>query len=508
MTAFDRLARPSQWITESAERTAADVSARFDIHACAQSLCSKVDELVARTNLTTAAQAVVDKLRSRWSTLRESVERINHRSDPAELNVFEEIEDLLPRAEGVQKALVQAIRRARKASDDWGLIDLFAQAYGAHRAVPRIRDAANLLAHIIGEVKLRKRARGVVTFDDLLILTRDTLARGPQVLARYRSAIRSLLVDEYQDTDPIQHAIVVSLTEPRHGLPTPALFVVGDEKQSIYRFRGADVRVFRTALTPAPVELTLTESRRSTPTILNFANALAAQVMRPGATPAPDYRVEFTREHMLEAHKSRTDHPHTAVEVCVMPTGAGDDALARRQVEARFLAQRLRTMVADRVQVFDRKLKEFRAVRWSDIAILFRAFTDIATYERALDDAGIDYYTVRGRGFFGCREIIDLTSLLGAVRDPSDEIALAAALRSPLFGISDQCLLEIAFHLDTLQRQRAAGARTLAQLFNDGTETFHWLQAGRDDAARAHHTLVELRSMRERAPIAEIIEHA
>jgi ATP-dependent helicase/nuclease subunit A len=503
---FDRLGRPPEWLIESAARTGADVGKRFDIAACARALCTQVDELAARNDLTAAAQTAVDQLRARWRALRKAIDQIDERSDSDDFDALDELEQLLPNAASRQKEWVLAIRRRKRRTDAPGLIDLLEQAYGARRAVPRIRDAANLIAQIVVEVRTRKRAQGVVTFDDLLIVTRDTLAQSPQVLARYRNSIGALLVDEYQDTDPVQHAIVVALTQPRDGLPTPALFVVGDEKQSIYRFRGADVRVFRAPLTPAPVELPLSESRRSTPAILNFVNSLAGHVMRPGAQPPPDYRVEFTPEHMLQPHNLRTDHAHTAVEVYLMPKGDGDDALARRQVEARFIAGRLCALVSSGAQVVERKTNELRGVKWSDIAILFRAFTDVATYERALDDAGIDYYTVHGRGFFGCREIIDLMSLLGAVNDSTDEIALAAALRSPLFGVSDQCLLEIAFHLDVPRREGRPGPRTLSGLFNDKSESFEWLTVGRDDATRAQRALTALRSMRERTPVADIIE--
>jgi ATP-dependent helicase/nuclease subunit A len=504
---FDRLGRPPAWLVDAAARTSAEIAERFRVDDCARALCAKVDELAARTDLSEAAQKAVDNLRDQWPALRGTVERINASSEPDDLSVLEELEALLPRAQRMQKELVLSIRRA-KPGDPPGLIDLLEQAYGAHRAAPRIRDAAALLARIIVEIRRRKRAGAVVTFDDLLIHTRDTLARNPQVLARYRDAIRALLVDEYQDTDPVQHDVVRALSEPRDGLPAPSLFAVGDEKQSIYRFRGADVRVFRAPLAPAPSELTLSLSRRSTPVVLDFVNAFAAHVMRPGAKTAADYRVEFTDDHKLAPHTSRTEHPHTAVEVCLMPAGSGDDALERRRIEARFIAHRLRSLVGSRTQIFDRKLKRLRDVRWSDMAILFRSFTEVAVYERALDDLAIDYYTVQGRGFFGCREIVDLSSLLNALDDPQDDIALAATLRSPLFGLSDQCLLEIALHLDDARHGDGAGPRTLAALFADDSQDFDWLSAGRDEAFRASATLRELRPLRERLPVADIIERA
>ncbi len=115
---------------------------------------------------------------------------------------------------------------------------------------------------------------------------------------------------------------------------------------------------------------------------------------------------------------------------------------------------------------------------------------------------------MHGRGFFGCREIIDLASLLQAIDDPHDDIALAATLRSPLFGLSDQCLLEIALHLDETRRSDGAVPRTLAALFAHDSQNFDWLSDGRDEALRAYATLSELRAGRERLPVADLIERA
>src|SRR5262249_39348965 len=115
-----------------------------------------------------------------------------------------------------------------------------AAAYGFLVALPANRALAALLAHVATAVRARQLEDAVLTFDDPIAEPRPLLVRSPAVRARYARRFRAVLVDEFQDTDRVQADIIHRLAEP----PGPTLFVVGDEKQSIYRFRGADVAVF------------------------------------------------------------------------------------------------------------------------------------------------------------------------------------------------------------------------------------------------------------------------
>src|SRR5271170_2827928 len=159
---------------------------------------------------------------------------------------------------------------------------------------------------------ISKRRERAVTFDDLLIMVRDLLRDQPGVADRYRNELRAILVDEYQDTNAVQDEIIALLTEPRPGAAPPAeLFIVGDEKQSIYRFRGADVRVFRRVRSSTPATLPLAENRRSTPNILNFVNGLSASAMAADETvPAAAYLVVWEAAHALTPARSTiADYP-------------------------------------------------------------------------------------------------------------------------------------------------------------------------------------------------------
>ncbi|MFZ0889916.1 MAG: PD-(D/E)XK nuclease family protein, partial [Candidatus Binataceae bacterium] len=147
------------------------------------------------------------------------------------------------------------------------------------------------------------------------------------------------------------------------------------------------------------------------------------------------------------------------------------------------------------------ELKATRDAAYRDIAILLRAFSDVAIYERALLEAGVPCYTVKGRGFYGCREVLDLADLVGAIDDRRDSIALAAVLRSPLFALSDPCLLEIGLHA-------RAHRASLAGLFSADAPDFAWLKTDRERAEATWRTLKELRAMVRRSSLVEVLEHA
>ncbi len=332
----------------------------------------------------------------------------------------------------------------------------------------------------------------------------------PEIAARHRRQFSALLVDEYQDTDPIQDSVIRRLTQ--HEPPAPELFIVGDEKQSIYRFRGADVTVFNAPRAPlVMLARPLVENRRSLPAIIELVNSVSARSMRPDKDENGDdrpYWVRWTDGHRLKAIRSASDGP--ALELIVSPrTGHSRDAeqstRTLRRLEADAIAARCAQLIDERAQVFDRETGAPRAACFGDIALLLRSFSDVAIYENAFIRAGVPSYTVKGRGFYDCKEVKDLAALLGAVEDPQNQIDLVAALRSPLFGLSDQCLLEIALHL----REPAADdsrSRSIGTLFHNQDEDFSWLVTGREAALKAREVLAALRAMRERAPLSAIVE--
>ncbi len=304
--------------------------------------------------------------------------------------------------------------------------------------LPRVeaeREAAPLalaLASLVGDVERRYREAkdraGVLDFDDLLLRVRDLLRDAPVLRSEMRARARALLVDEYQDVNGLQAEIFELLAGEDApgpaGTPLPLRVAVGDAKQSIYRFRGADVGVFagligRLAAGQGQV-VHLRENHRSTGGIVDLVNALLSG--EEGGLGVP-----FGDEDRLRATRPGGDRP--AAEL--LEDGEGGSAEERRAREARAVAARIAELLA-------------AGTPPGDVAILFRRLTHVGVFERALREAGIPVRVARGGGFFQAPEVRDLGELCAVVEEPGDEVAWAALLRSPLCSLSDATLFALA----------------------------------------------------------------
>ena len=269
----------------------------------------------------------------------------------------------------------------------------------------------------------RKTLHGVVDFQDLLVLARDLLRDNLDLRERLQERYRFLLIDELQDTDPVQMELVEYLCGG--ALTAGKLFAVGDASQSIYRFRGADVHLFEKLRSRIAHEgrQGLTVNFRSQPAVLDFVNALVG--------------------HRLTAYEPlRAFHPQVNPGPCVeflwSPCADEDNASEARACEAEGIARRIADMVEREALVVERG--QLRPVRRGDVVLLFRAMTNVHLYEAALRRHGLDYYLVGGRAFFAQQEIYDLLNLLRALENPHDEVSLAGTLRSPFCCLSDEAL--------------------------------------------------------------------
>jgi len=302
-----------------------------------------------------------------------------------------------------------------------------------------IRDLMDVLRPFAERVREHVRREGVLTYDDLLLLARDLLRDVPSVRDQERARFDAVLVDEFQDTDPIQYDIVFFLCgadAPQERNPfelmleQDRLFIVGDPKQSIYRFRGADMgaydRAVRHALTNGD-RISLTTSYRSRPEVLESLNGLFQQWIGK----ITDREIEPEYEEIFASRTRGGKHPGMEIWSIV----AQDDEApvdVRRAAEAKEIACCVREWL------------EAGACKPSDIAILFRALPDAPIYMRALREAGIDFVLEGGRAFFERPEIVEAFALLGAIANPADAVALLGVLRSGFGGVTDQELAEHA----------------------------------------------------------------
>ena len=290
------------------------------------------------------------------------------------------------------------------------------------------RAVLALLTRVDETFRQMKARAGGLDFSDLQFAMWRLLEH-PQVLAELDKKYLTYMIDEFQDTDRIQHKIIMKLVRRGEAIPPGRLFVVGDEKQSIYRFRGADVEVFnevRSQLTASSpqAEKQITCNFRSRRPLIDLVNALFSRLLAGEAT-------QYTP---LRAYR-QGEAPCAEILLCPEQK---DVAAA----EAAAMAARIREMVAGKeLLVGDDSLLP---VRYRDIAILIRSRTHIKEYEHHLRLAGIPYTVVGGIGFFEQQEVQDILNLLRAVRNCRDEISLVAALRSPLFALDDDSIFALA----------------------------------------------------------------
>lgn len=307
---------------------------------------------------------------------------------------------------------VAAIRRTR--------VDLCARLAGLI-TVPVSQELVFLTGAYAGAFSELKNRAGGLDFSDLQIETRRLLRR-PEILERWGSRFALSMVDEFQDTDELQLEVVSALAGPN-------LCTVGDESQSIYRFRGADVGVYRkhsqSMIEAGATPATLSVNYRSHAGILSFVNRLFGDTSLLGS-----------RLVALEHGRSEDDPPvipedEPRVEVVIAPTsGAGGADQARQDLAVR---------IAERVK----SLHEDRSVSLGDVVVLMPTYRYAHVYARALVDAGIETVVVGGSRFFEQPEICALRAALRVVVNPRDETAVAEVLISDLCGLSDDGLLTL-----------------------------------------------------------------
>ncbi len=317
-------------------------------------------------------------------------------------------------------------------------------------AAVALQSWAAIWEQLCGAYDRLKLQRHALDFDDLELKAEELLLRRPRDarLAAWVGEIRHLLVDEYQDTNESQRNIIYELAHPAEGA---RLFVVGDAKQSIYRFRQAEVSVFRQTAelvqqTTGRGALRLSRSFRTHASLVAALNSAFDEILRPLGAVHRSYEAP---PGPLTAERSSPPQPDCApaeVEAWLVPAeqdGVKIDAGAGRRWEAAAIAARLRELEKARFPVWDRDLEAYRPFTYGDAAVLFRAKTSWPLYEEELKGAGVPYLTVGGFGFFEQQEVLDLLSLLHSLNDPGDDLHLAAALRSPLFSLTDETLLRL-----------------------------------------------------------------
>lgn len=316
----------------------------------------------------------------------------------------------------------------------------------------------------VREFSRERRRNGTLTFEDLLVIARDLLRDHPHVRRYFQKRFTHLLVDEFQDTDPLQAEVMLYLTgedvqekDWRKLRPRPgALFIVGDPKQSIYRFRRADITTYlsvRRQITEHGGQVVqLSTNFRSLPPICDWVNSNFESMFT-----ADDIEAGRQADHVpLTPFHQGSGEGIAGTWVLETPGQTREEIAA---AEADCLASWIRRAVDGKAPVDDEG--NLRQLQWSDILLVSWGRARLSVYAKALDRAGIPYEITGGRAFAKSEELGTLMPLLHCIIDPDDSVSLAAFLRGPLCGVDDQALYDFA---------RAGGRFTLYSELPAGTD--------------------------------------
>jgi ATP-dependent helicase/nuclease subunit A len=358
---------------------------------------------------------------------------------------------------------------------------------------------------IVAEYNDLKRRAGVLDFLDLLLLTRNLVRDNSLVRAELQERFTHIFIDEFQDTDPLQAEILLLLAAQNpaesdwtRARPAPGrLFIVGDPKQSIYRFRRADVSLYqllkRRMTEQGAAVIHLTVSFRATPQIQKMVNAAFAPLMPNESASQPRYEP-------LETWRS--DYPdQPSIVVLPVPAPYGE--------RGRITDYRIEESLPDAIGAFsawlvnesgwtvtERDAPTRRVpIRPRHICVLFRRFVSAGrdmtrAYLRALEARHLPHVLVRGASFNEREEVEAVRNALAAIERPDDELAVFAALRGPLFALGDDELLEF--------RETIGSLHPFRKIPEGATESLR-------PVGEALGVLRELHRERNRRPIAETI---
>jgi len=305
-----------------------------------------------------------------------------------------------------------------------------------------------------------KRILSKVDFSDLERLTLRIITENKDVLTEISTNFKEIMIDEYQDTNPMQEVIVRLIAEVNPEAHVP-VFMVGDIKQAIYRFRGADPSIFKgkydtfedacedTRETNAKnCKIDLMKNYRSSHEVIEATNHIFRNIMNETVG-----KIDYNKAAELELGKSGDENPSFNKPMFYVINEAEvigeekDPELKKAKIEAHFIGQKIRTMIDEKEEVWDTEKKSKRPVTASDMVLLLRSMTNAATFYKILKDIyQIPVFIETTGSLLEEIEILTIRSMLQTIDNPHQDIPLVASLRSPLFAFTEQDLATIRIH--------------------------------------------------------------
>ncbi|EUJ25636.1 ATP-dependent nuclease subunit A [Listeria cornellensis FSL F6-0969] len=359
----------------------------------------------------------------------------------------------------VKKLRDQAKKAVTDAGSEWFSRD------GAHY----ISDLLKMKPTIVTLIELTKEfairfykekvSRGMLDFNDLEHLALRVLSDperdgGPSNAALgYQEKFKEVLIDEYQDTNMVQERILSMVTADTE--VNGNLFMVGDVKQSIYRFRLAEPGLFLAKYKRysgdgdgTGLKIDLSQNFRSRSDVLDATNFIFNQLMD---TEVAEIEYDEQAELILGTYFPESDMTQTELVLIDMEQDEksnevdelAPEQLQKRQVEARYIAKRIARLIDEKTPVYDKGLKQYRPMEYRDIVVLSRALTSAPDMEDAMKELDIPFYANNNSGYFEATEVAIMVSLLKIIDNPYQDIPLASVLRSPIVNLDEDALARI-----------------------------------------------------------------
>jgi len=368
-----------------------------------------------------------------------------------------------------------------------------------HRA-HRIHQAWILVgSDMLAHYQAKKEVLRVQDFSDLeaytaqLMLSSDMAA---YLQARLDAKYKHLLIDEFQDTNPLQWQILLSWLNAygKNDAHKPSVFLVGDPKQSIYRFRRADVRLFEQAKIYLKQHFSakihpFNETRRNSPAVLNLVNQVFQLAERPVGYPFTEQKRNPQADNQYGDGEAKLLPLIPVVEFeqpsqrHALKTPYVDPAKESKQVQSYQEAQQVARFIL--------KTKFEKNANWGDFLILLRSRTPLAQIERAFRDCGIPCDSPRQGGLLKTLEAEDLIALLSLLVTPTDSLALAQVLRSPIYALNDEILMSL------VAEKQASQVSSLWHLLAERGHTLHHI----------HQEINGWAELAKRLPVHDLLDH-
>ncbi|HBM3451724.1 TPA: helicase-exonuclease AddAB subunit AddA [Listeria innocua] len=387
-----------------------------------------------------------------WQDVKFGFESIDFKRIPALKNKADFDEEYVEEAKKFRDAAKKEMKNV--------LVDWFSREEGNYlsdleKMKPDIKTLSELVEKFAENFFEEKQQRGVLDFNDLEHLALKILLKNgapSDVANSYKNQFKEVLIDEYQDTNMVQETILLLVTNSNDTKGN--LFMVGDVKQSIYRFRLAEPTLFMTKYQEyqqdgegSGIRIDLSQNFRSRKEVLDATNFIFHQLMDKDIA-----EIDYDEAAELTLGASFPEANNMATELLLIDMKSEEkesedefspQELQKNQVESRAIATKIREMIDNKFPIYDKKLQQNRPIQYRDIVILARAMTSAPDMEEAMKIKDIPFYANNNSGYFETTEVATMIALMKVIDNPYQDIPLAAVLRSPIIGLNEEELGQI-----------------------------------------------------------------